>query len=240
MATYDHDKPVNDYVPPWEQDPATHDEILALIEAEENDLPDIEDEVIEIYNERTGKTKHLKRSELSERQLCAYGQSVQGSHHARIIELRNSREPKPGQKLKIERFVQEYVKDFRAKEAAMRMGLSEGYASQFANATLKLSYTLRIIREWLERVDEEVLVDRRRIILGLMHEAQYYGQGSSHAARVAAWAKLAKLTGMEIDRVQAEVTFHHVMRVPERSLDVSAWEEQASAEQAQLKHDVRN
>jgi phage terminase small subunit len=137
---------------------------------------------------------------------------------------------------KRERFVMEYLKDFSIKKAALRIGCAAHSAAQQGHAILNEPYVQRRILQVLEDMEEADLLTRKDVILGLLTEAR---TAESDAARVAAWAKLSKIKGMEIDMVSGLFEHrHHVMEVPvERG--VVDWEEAAVVAQDHLKEEVR-
>ncbi len=137
---------------------------------------------------------------------------------------------------KRERFVMEYLKDFSIKKAAIRTGCAAHSASQQGHAILNEPYVQRRLLQVLEDMEESDLLTRKDVILGLLVEAR---TAESDAARVAAWSKLSKIKGMEVDLVKGHFEhLHHVMEVPiERG--VVDWEEAAVVAQDALKAEVR-
>lgn len=135
-----------------------------------------------------------------------------------------------------ERFIQEYIKDFNAKRAAIRIGCSQATAGQQGYGILNEPYVQRRLLEVLAEIEEDSLVTRNDVIAGLLKEAH---TAESDAARVAAWGKLAKIKGMEIDVVQGQLNhIHRVMEVPGVG-KIGDWEEAAEVSQQALKEDVR-
>ncbi len=58
----------------------------------------------------------------------------------------------------------------------------------------------RAIQEGQEARSERTGVTQDQVITGLLHEARLTSEGSSHSARVAAWAHLGKHLGMFTER----------------------------------------
>jgi hypothetical protein len=138
--------------------------------------------------------------------------------------------------LKRERFVMEYLKDFSIKKAALRIGCAAHSAAQQGHAILNEPYVQRRILQVLEDMEESDLLTRKDVILGLLTEAR---TAESDAARVAAWSKLSKIKGMEVDLISGQVSHrHHVMEVPAKAIAVD-WEEAAVVSQDALKIEVR-
>lgn len=105
-------------------------------------------------------------------------------------------------------FVKEYLVDYNAVGAAMRIGYNKGIAREYAVRLMDEPYVAREIAR-LEGApaeeNEEAL--RKRIMQGLIREANDRGPGSTQAARVAALGKLAQLNGMEpATRTKTELT----------------------------------
>lgn len=141
---------------------------------------------------------------------------------------------------KRELFVREYLYDFNAHNAACRAGIPDHIASQWSSSVMREPWVRNRLKEVIEEVDEKVVVSRNRIMFGLLEEAQRIGMDSSHAARVAAWDKLATIAGMKIEKQSHEHTFKGGVMVVPATGSVDTWSDQASASQARLKDDVRS
>ncbi len=138
--------------------------------------------------------------------------------------------------LKRERFVMEYLRDFSIKRAAIRVGCAAHSAAQQGHSMLNEPYVQRRILQVLEDMEESDLVTRKDVILGLLVEAR---TAESDAARVAAWSKLSKIKGMEVDLVAGKFQhIHHVMEVPQEVVE-GDWEDAAVTAQDALKIEVR-
>lgn len=105
---------------------------------------------------------------------------------------------------------------------------------------LRHPLVLQAIQNLIPQIESEKLVTRERIMMGLLQEATYFGVGSSHSARVAAWGKLAQMTGSDkpVDPEQDAAGRAGVMLVPMIG-SIEEWESTARTEQAKLKADVR-
>lgn len=108
-----------------------------------------------------------------------------------------------------DKFVKEYLRDYNPVEAAVRIGYSRSIAKEYATRFMDEPYVARKIKQQeeapVEQLDQETF--KKRIMAGLYKEANNYGMGSTQAARVAAWAKLAHLQGMEpASKVKNEIT----------------------------------
>jgi hypothetical protein len=140
-------------------------------------------------------------------------------------------------------FVSEYLVDFDQTAAAMRCGFNRKFAIEYGTKFMAEPYVLQKMNLMkfaeVDEVDQNEY-DSKRVRAALMQEAHYFGPGSSHAARVAALAKLASLIGMD-KPLKTEQTINHrggVMAVPGiASLD--DWEKAASESQDELVKDAR-
>lgn len=95
-------------------------------------------------------------------------------------------------------FVREYLKDFDALAAVIRMGFMAQYAPDYAKRMMFCWY----VRQQLSNAEESddytatPEVQKRQVFKLLKREATYQGAGSTHGARVQALGKLADFLGM--------------------------------------------
>lgn len=96
-----------------------------------------------------------------------------------------------------QRFVAEYLADYDAFAAAIRLGYQEAFAQQYAKQFLTEPYTLKLIKE--KEAEFGILTEedqhRKKIVSGLYREA--HSRFNSGSARVAALTQLAKIIGIE-------------------------------------------
>ena len=96
-----------------------------------------------------------------------------------------------------QRFVAEYLADYDAFAAAIRLGYQEAFAQQYAKQFLTEPYTLKLIKE--KEAKFGILTEedqhRKKIVSGLYREA--HSRFNSGSARVAALTQLAKIIGIE-------------------------------------------
>lgn len=90
------------------------------------------------------------------------------------------------------RFVEEYLIDFNATQAAIRAGYAAKDADVQGPRVLGYAGVAAAIAEGREKIAERALVTAADVLQGLRREATLEGEGSSHSARVAAWAKLGE------------------------------------------------
>ena len=138
-----------------------------------------------------------------------------------------------------DRFVGEYLKDYDAFGAALRAGfmstMAKDYASKFLEEPYVQSEIARLERAAAEDPKAEEEQRKRFILASLTREANYRGPGSSHAARVAALAKLGNF--LDMDGVQKTKNEHlhrgGVMAVPGIA-SLEEWEKAARTSQETL------
>ena len=109
------------------------------------------------------------------------------------------------------RFVEEYLIDLNATQAAIRAGYSAKTANeQGAQLLAKLSIRQAVAEAQAIR-SKRTEITQDEVIQGLKKEATLEGEGSSHSARVSAWAHLGKHMGMFTDNLNlgGEVTVAH-------------------------------
>lgn len=147
----------------------------------------------------------------------------------------------PRQQALRDTFVAEYLIDYNSVAAAMRCGFSRTMAIEYSQRFLQEPYVQQKIKNMeltLVDPDKELEFNRQRVKQQLMREAYYHGPGSSHAARVAALAKLMSIYGMEAPKqVHTKNQHEHrggVMKVPEAVKNAEDWEAQALANQQSL------
>ncbi len=116
------------------------------------------------------------------------------------------RPPLAGQAMpttKQQRFIDEYLIDFNATQAAIRAGYSQDTAKQQGSRLLSNVDVRAAIDTAIRERSSRALLSQDAVLCGLLEEARYTGEGSSHSARVSAWAHIGKHLGMFIDRVHA-------------------------------------
>ncbi len=99
------------------------------------------------------------------------------------------------------RFVEEYLLDLNATQAATRAGYSKKTANeQGAQLLAKLSIRQAVAEAQAAR-SKRTEITQDEVIQGLKKEATLEGEGSSHSARVSAWAHLGKHLGIFTDNL---------------------------------------
>lgn len=104
--------------------------------------------------------------------------------------------------LKQQRFVDEYLIDFNATQAAIRAGYSEKTSYSIGQENLNKPEIKNEIDKRTAKLESSALITKEMVIQGLLDEAKCFGYGSSHSARVSAWAHLGKHLQMFTDKVE--------------------------------------
>lgn len=102
---------------------------------------------------------------------------------------------------KQKRFIEEYLIDLNATQAAIRAGYSKKTAMEQGHQLLQKTSVQNAIQLAQNKRSKRVEITQDDVINGLMLEATREGEGSSHSARVGAWSLLGKHLGMFKDRV---------------------------------------
>ena len=100
------------------------------------------------------------------------------------------------------RFVEEYLVDLNATQAAIRAGYSDKFSNSNAPKLLQNTAIAEAIKEAQAKISERTLVTQDMVINGLLKEAKLEGEGSSHSARVSAWGLLGKHLGMFVEKTE--------------------------------------
>ena len=103
---------------------------------------------------------------------------------------------------KQQRFVEEYLIDLNATQAAIRAGYSEKTAKSIGQENLTKPDIAKAIQEAQESLSNKTQLTVDIVVQGLLKEAQDYAEGSTQSARVSAWAHLGKYLKMFTDKVE--------------------------------------
>ena len=137
------------------------------------------------------------------------------------------------------RFVYEYIKDFNGADAIRRLGYQCKRPNVKAADFLAEPYTQHLLWDLVAKADEKAIVTRNEVLFGLKKEANHSGPDGHSSSRIAAWGKLAKILGMEITKIEGNMTHSGgVMAVP-FSGSLADWEKASKLAQAKLKTEVK-
>ncbi len=103
-------------------------------------------------------------------------------------------------------FIEEYLVDLNATQAAIRAGYSARNADKIGPELLGKTRVAEAIKVAQQGRSDRTGITQDEVIQGLKKEATLDGEGSSHSARVAAWAHLGKHLGIFIDNLNVKGT----------------------------------
>ena len=103
---------------------------------------------------------------------------------------------------KQQRFVEEYLIDLNATQAAIRSGYSEKTAKEIGSENLTKPNIAKAIEEAQESLSNKTQLTVDMVVQGLLNEAKDLSEGSTQSARVSAWAHLGKHLGMFKDKIE--------------------------------------
>lgn len=102
-------------------------------------------------------------------------------------------------------FVEEYLVDLNATQAAIRAGYSERTAGVIGCENLAKPKIAEAIREAANERSERVKITQDDVLRGLLEEATHEGTAAAHSqARIAAWSWIGKHLAMFRDRLSVE------------------------------------
>ena len=161
------------------------------------------------------------------------------TEHGRKILAMTEANLSPEQKLEFQSFAVEYLRHFDAPRAYMAATGKSKPNYKRAREMLYSPYTQHLIKQVTEALEEEQLITRKDVLLGLWREANSMDESANGGSRVRALMGLARIKKMDVHTQKVEVKqTHNVMHVP--MVDNDAWAMAAEESQRQLKHDVRN
>ncbi len=91
--------------------------------------------------------------------------------------------------------------DVNATQAAVRAAYSARTAQEQGSRLLSNVMVQAAIAKAMEARSERTEIGQDMVVHGLLREARFLGEGTSHSARVSAWAHLGKHLGMFTDNV---------------------------------------
>lgn len=100
------------------------------------------------------------------------------------------------------RFVDEFLVDLNATQAAIRAGYSARTAEQQGPRLLGNVEIAAAVQAAQQARSERLQITQDDVLRGLRREATLSGENSSHAARVSAWGLIGKHLGMFVERRQ--------------------------------------
>lgn len=97
-------------------------------------------------------------------------------------------------------FAEQYALLGNATQAAIAAGYAPKTAGQIGHRLLKNVEIAKRIEATQAAALRRVHITQDMVLEGLLTEARYQGEGSSHGARVSAWTQLARTQGMLTDK----------------------------------------
>lgn len=107
---------------------------------------------------------------------------------------------------KQQRFVEEYLLDLNATQAAIRAGYSERTAKEMGAENLTKPHVAAAVKAAMDKRSDSTGIDAAFVLKGLRDEATFRGEGASHSARVQAFGLLARHLGLLNDKLKVEHT----------------------------------
>lgn len=133
-------------------------------------------------------------------------------------------------------FAAEFIKDHNGAQAMLRLGYNYTNPHAAAGRWLKEPYVQYILDEYVRQSEIDCLVTRNSVVVGLVREANNYGPDATGASRVSAYAKLMKVLGMDVKKIEANVNVNGgVMLVPMLGQSAEQWQQTAAPTQKALK-----
>lgn len=151
----------------------------------------------------------------------------------------------PKTKKRADEFVAQYLRDFNAKRAFMRLLMSEGramedisddYAQNGGYQMTRWPYVQQKIQAALEEAEEKNIVQRSEVLYGLKREANLQ---SGKPGSVTAWVGLSRILGMDVKKIEANLALRGGILIVPETANLDSWEVRAAAAQAALKEEVR-
>lgn len=134
-------------------------------------------------------------------------------------------------------FVEHYMECFNASEAARRMGYEGASAASQGWEFLHDEFTQAELNKRYTQHAHDNRHARNEIIAMLYREANYFGEGTSHAARVRAQTQLSKIFGMETLKIEAETNHTGGVMVMPMCQSLDEWSEMVAPAQKKLMED---
>lgn len=142
-------------------------------------------------------------------------------------------------KLRRQKFVHEYIKDFNAANAMRRLGSKCAKPQIHGGEYFREPYTQWYLAKVMAEMEDKAIVTKNTILFGLLREANHHGVDGNSASRIAAFRALAKILGLEVHKLEGTMTLNGgVMTIPLAGTP-DEWAKAATEAQKKLKLDVR-
>jgi phage terminase small subunit len=117
------------------------------------------------------------------------------------------------------RFVAEYLVDLNATQAAIRAGYSERTAHSIGHENLSKPEIASALATAMMQKTENIEITSDLVLQGLLKEAQFTGEGSTHGGRVQAWSKLGEYLKLFVQKHEHDHRGEIVHRIEKMSED---------------------
>lgn len=101
-------------------------------------------------------------------------------------------------------FVDGYVTHGNASQAALDAGYTAKNAGTLGYQLLQNPLIAAEVEKRVKNLEVKGIITKDMVIEGLLKEAQSYGEGTSHSARVNAWTQLGKHLAMFTDKLDVK------------------------------------
>lgn len=98
------------------------------------------------------------------------------------------------------RVAEEYLKDLNMTQAMVRAGYTWKNANANGYKMLRDEEFQRILKDAKKDLKDRMHLEVEQVIHGLLREANFEGEGATHAARVQAWTQLGRYLEMFTDK----------------------------------------
>ena len=161
------------------------------------------------------------------------------SKTSRMLAGRTADRLTPDMKRRRDLFITELIKDWSPVNAVLRSGGAVSTRVKTAHQLMREPYVQQELAKYIDQAKESDIINRNRVLAGLVKEANFQGFGSSHGARVSAFGKLATILGMDAP-IKHQVEVHGGVMVVPMTKNLDDWEVVAEEKQKLLKEDVRS
>lgn len=188
-----------------------------------------------------GKASGVARREKSKKTEVAVGES---KPHGPLYYL-DDENITHRQLEQIQAFVDAYLQTWSPGQSWLMSGGSrEMNATKAGFDMLQSPAVQKRLQAVVDAMDEEKLLTRKTVLVGLLREANHFTGDATHGGRIRAWMGLARIKKMDVQVVEQNVNVRGgVMIIPGtpdgQIIDVEMWEKTSEEQQTLLKEEVR-
>jgi len=181
----------------------------------------------------------MTQTETPEHAIVPRPRANPNSRSTIMIMSRTTERISPASKAIRNRYVDFLLRGHTKAQAAVAAGYAPRSASKKGSELYYEPYVQDRMRRMRDKMDDDDIITRKEVIIGLVQEARNEGPDSKHAARVQAWSQVSKIMGFEA-AIKTEQTITHkggIMVVALAPTDID-WENVATVSQNRLQHDA--